>query len=299
MKDKIKFILKLCFGLGILIFLFSKTSFKEFITLLGNADYRMFILIVFMYVIGQIISAKKWMILAVRLRFKSNFMYYVKLYFLGMFYNIFLPTNIGGDIIKISAINDKKPHSIKRAVISVLADRITGLCILAFFIIFGCCFYHKNNILNFIGIVVVLSFLFVVSFFLYIIRHKNLIPSKLKKIFDCIILLCKKECLYEISIISVIFHFILIFMHYCIAQMYHLNIPFEYYFILYPITAIIASLPISINGMGIKEFAYVYMLKSFDIDISTSLLFAMTLNMSVIFASTLGFIPYMSKNQKV
>ena len=189
MKDKIKFILKLCFGLGILIFLFSKTSFKEFITLLGNADYRMFILIVFMYVIGQIISAKKWMILAVRLRFKSNFMYYLKLYFLGMFYNIFLPTNIGGDIIKISAINDKKPHSIKRAVISVLADRITGLCILAFFIIFGCCFYHKNNILNFIGIVVVLSFLFVVSFFLYIIRHKNLIPSKLKKIFDCIILL--------------------------------------------------------------------------------------------------------------
>lgn len=298
MKDKIKFILKLLFGLGILIFLFSKTSFKEFLNLLVNADYKMFILVIFMYIIGQIISAKKWMILAERLRFKNKFIYYLKLYFLGMFYNIFLPTNIGGDIIKISTINDKKSHSIKRAVLSVLSDRITGLCILTFFIILGFCFYSNNNIINLISIGIILLSLTGISLFIYIMKNKRFIPSKYKKISDFILLLCQKKCLIEISVISIIFHLILIIIHYCIAQMYNLNIPFGYYFLLYPITAIIASLPVSINGMGIKEFAYVYMLKPFDIDTSTSLLFAMTINMVVIFASTLGFIPYMSKNQK-
>lgn len=297
MKDKIKFILKLLFGLGVLIFLFSKTSFKEFINLLANANYKMFVLIIFMYIIGQIISAKKWMILAERLRFKNSFIYYLKLYFLGMFYNIFLPTNIGGDIVKISTINDKKTHSIKRAVLSVLSDRITGLCILALFIILGFCLYHNSSILNFISTGIILSFIIGISLFVLIMRNKNLIPAKYKKIFNLILLLCHKRCLIEISIISVIFHLILILIHFCISQMYDINIPVGYYFLLYPITAIIASLPISINGMGIKEFVYVYMLKPFDIDASTSLLFAMTLNMAVIFASTLGFIPYMSKNQ--
>mgnify|MGYP003293390043 CR=1 FL=1 len=297
MKDKIKFILKLLFGLGVLIFLFSKTSFKEFINLLANANYKMFVLIIFMYIIGQIISAKKWMILAERLRFKNSFIYYLKLYFLGMFYNIFLPTNIGGDIVKISTINDKKTHSIKRAVLSVLSDRITGLCILIFFITLGFYLHHNNTILNIISIGIIFSSLIGIFLFIYIMKNKRFIPLKYKKISDLILLLCQKKCLVEISVISIIFHFILIVMHYCIAQMYNLNIPFGYYFLLYPIIAIISSLPISINGMGIKEFAYVYMLKPFDIDTSTSLLFAMTFNMAVIFASTLGFIPYMSKNQ--
>ena len=50
--------------------------------------------------------------------------------------------------------------------------------------------------------------------------------------------------------------------------------------------------------MGLKEFVYVYMLKIFEIDTSEAVLFAMTFNMVILFASALGFIPYISKDKK-
>lgn len=75
--------------------------------------------------------------------------------------------------------------------------------------------------------------------------------------------------------------------------MYGLEIPFSYYLLLYPITAIVASLPVSINGMGLKELVYVSMLKPFGIDTATAIMFAMTFNMVVLFSGTIGFIPYM------
>jgi hypothetical protein len=79
--------------------------------------------------------------------------------------------------------------------------------------------------------------------------------------------------------------------------MYDMNIPFMYYLLLYPITAIVASLPVSINGIGVKEFVYVYMLRVFEIDTSSAIMFVMTYNMVVLFSSMLGFIPYIVKEK--
>lgn len=297
MKKKIKFYIKFIFGVVILVFLFSKTSVKEFIHLLINADYKFFVIALILYVTGQIVSARKWMILSQRLKFENSFKRYLNLYFLGMFYNIFLPTNIGGDIIKVIKLNDKKTFGIKRAVISVLADRITGVCVLVFFILFGFLFYTNIMIINIVNIGIILASLLGLAAFVYIVKHENIIPEKYKNIYDLVLSLCEKVVILKITFWSLLFHLFLLFIHCCVAQMYNLNIPFSYYLLLYPITAIVASLPLSINGIGLKEFVYVYMLKAFNIDTSTAILFAMTFNMIVLFASTLGFIPYLAKEK--
>lgn len=297
MKKKIKFYLKMLFGVAILVFLFSKTSVREFVHLLLNADYKYFVLALILYVIGQVVSARKWMVLSQRLEFENSFKRYLSLYFLGMFYNMFLPTNIGGDIIKVTKLNDKRQYGVKRAIISVLSDRITGVCVLVFFILFGFLFYANILIIDVVSIGIIFSSLIFLLAFIYVMKNEKIIPEKYKNIYDLILLLLDRVCLLKITAWALIFHMFLILIHYCIAQMYNLNIPFSYYLLLYPLTAIVASLPLSINGIGLKEFVYVYMLKPFNIDTSTALLFAMTFNMVVLFASTIGFIPYISKDK--
>ena len=206
---------------------------------------------------------------------------------------MFLPTNIGGDVIKATKIKDNKPYCIKRAIISVLSDRITGLFVLVLFILCGCIFFNRIHWLNILNIVIIFSILICTVLMLYIIKKDNLIPEKYRNTRDLVLLIFKKKCIIKFIFLSLIFHTFLITIHYFIAQMYGLKIPFSYYLLLYPITAIVASLPVSINGMGLKELVYVSMLKPFGIDTATAIMFAMTFNMVILFSGTIGFIPYM------
>ena len=298
MKKKIKFLLKLLFGIIILVFLFSKTSVQDFLHLLGSANYKFFIAALLLYITGQVISSKKWMVLAQRLNFDYPFSQYLRWYFLGMFYNTFLPTNIGGDVVKIAKINDENPHTYKRAIISVFSDRMTGFYILSFFIFMGSIFYHYDSLINCFNFGIISAVLIVTILFVILIKNPKIIPEKYKTIYDFVKLLCDKFCIIKITILSLLFHVFLIVIHYCIARMYGMNIPVLYYLLLYPIAAIIASLPVSINGVGIKELVYVYMLKQFSIDTSSAILFAMTFNMVALFSNLIGFIPYIGKDKK-
>ena len=297
MKKQIKFFLKLFFGLAILIYLFSKISFQEFWHFLYNAKYEYFIIALSLYILGQIISAKKWMLLSEYLHFNYTFFEYIKFYFLGMFYNMFLPTNIGGDFVKIAKLKDNKKNCIIRGIISVFSDRITGVFVLILFILSGFLFYNKLIWLNVINILIIISSLICILIFIYLIKNEQIIPKKVKIFFYYTKLLCSKTCIIKIITISILFHTLLVLIHFCIAQMYNFNIPLTYYLILYPITAITASLPLSINGIGLKEFVYVYMLKLFHIDASGAILFAMTFNMVVFFASTIGFFPFITETK--
>lgn len=296
MKKQVKFILKLVFGITILVILLSKTSIQEFMHMLLGAKYKYFALSLILYILGQIISAEKWMVLSERLNFNNSFFQYTKWYFLGMFYNMFLPTNIGGDIVKIAKLNDKKNNGLKRAAISVFSDRIIGVSVLFILILFGLFFYNSFTVLIMANIGVII-FLCAILLFFYIYKNKNIISDKFKTIFNLIFSLCERKLLIKVIILSLIFHFVLIFIHYFIAQMYNLSIPFFYYLLLYPITAIVASLPLSINGMGLKEFVYVFMLKMFNISISEAILYAVTFNMVILFSSILGFIPFLTDDK--
>jgi len=51
----------------------------------------------------------------------------IKLYWLGMFYNLFLPGGIGGDAYKVILINRKLKHPVKLLTAAVLLDRISGV----------------------------------------------------------------------------------------------------------------------------------------------------------------------------
>ena len=55
----------------------------------------------------------------------------LKLYWLGMFYNLFLPGGIGGDAYKVIVLNRNKRQSIKLLSAAVLLDRISGVAGLA------------------------------------------------------------------------------------------------------------------------------------------------------------------------
>jgi uncharacterized membrane protein YbhN (UPF0104 family) len=74
----------------------------------------------------QVVAAIRWAVLARPVGFGLPVTAFVRRFFEGLFFNLFLPTSIGGDVVKAYRLADSTPGRVLAAC-TVLADRLAGL----------------------------------------------------------------------------------------------------------------------------------------------------------------------------
>ena len=75
----------------------------------------------------QMISGFRWQLLAKPLGYERPVWQFTRFYFIGMFFNLFLPTSVGGDVVRAWYLGDGSEAS---AFLSVLVDRLSGFVVL-------------------------------------------------------------------------------------------------------------------------------------------------------------------------
>ena len=83
----------------------------------------------------QVLSSQRWKVLANAVGFGGTFYEYLKYFFIGMFFNLALPTSVGGDVVRAwylaYKVNDGLVENRRsKAVLSVFADRFSGVLVL-------------------------------------------------------------------------------------------------------------------------------------------------------------------------
>ncbi len=296
MDKRTKICLKLFVSLVILCLLFFSVDINTCLKTLAHINISLFTLLVLIYLAGQVISALKWKIIAERLGFRNSLFNFIKYYFKGMFYNSFLPTNVGGDIMKIAYLkkNCSGDDCIEKALVSVLADRISGVFVLVVLAFTGVLAVHNLN--NSIKFFVCLAFLlFMLSVFLiFIFRRKQFKHDIINKIIGYNNLFFDKN-IFKILSLSLVFHIFVIIIHVLTGMALHFYINPLYYLILYPVSAIAASLPLSFNGIGIKEASYMYLLAQVAILPSQALVFVLCWNLVILISSLIGAVFFIEK----
>ncbi len=76
---------------------------------------------------GQLLCSERWRIFAASLQMQGTYRSFVQVYFAGMFFNIGLPSLVGGDVIKAYIIGRKNNKPLQIGLASVLLDRASGL----------------------------------------------------------------------------------------------------------------------------------------------------------------------------
>lgn len=298
MSKRTKLCLKILVSLVILCILLFTINIDDCKKVISLVDVKNLFLLVLIYIVGQIVSALKWKIIAKKLGFQQNIFEFIKYYFKGMFYNSFLPTNVGGDVMKIIYLKDcnNLSQSVEKSFVSVLFDRLSGVFMLicmafvALFFLSGLYYVVKYSVIvAFFSVLVGCCVIIFLSKSNY--NFKNVI---LKKVVNYTNIFSDKSLL-PILFLSLVFHLLVIFIHILIGKDLQLAIPIQYYFILYPLSAIAASLPISLNGIGIKEAAYIYLLSLIGISSSSAIVFALCWNVVIIFSSFLGAVFFIKK----
>ncbi|MBI3252176.1 MAG: flippase-like domain-containing protein [Candidatus Omnitrophica bacterium] len=197
----------------------------------------------------------------------------VNLTFVGYFFNNFLPTSVGGDIVKAMCVSRLTGNAVS-SVTSVLLDRLFGL--FTFIFIPGLSFlFFLKEIRNPAVPALIYSllasslFCFVILFnrdlarrfgFVEVLLNRIGIGPKIRKIYDEIHgFRHHRGVIAEAMALSVIGQSVSIVALYLLARALGAQAPILYFFLLVPVVHLVSMLP-SLNGLGIREGAYVYFL---------------------------------------
>ncbi|HEX6767835.1 MAG TPA: lysylphosphatidylglycerol synthase transmembrane domain-containing protein, partial [Candidatus Binatia bacterium] len=100
-KATLILVVKLVVSAGLLAFFLSKIDFGQFWSTLRRADLGYVSVALLAYLVGQVISAIRWTVLSRPLGFHMGLSGMTVYYFIGMFFNLFAPGTVGGDLSKI------------------------------------------------------------------------------------------------------------------------------------------------------------------------------------------------------
>lgn len=222
-------------------------------------------LIVLIYFLGQILSSIKWWLIANAGGVKAPFTKTLRAYFTGMFVNIAGVGTIGGDVARgiLIATGDNNEMISTRfvGVTTVIADRLHGLAVLAGIGLVGVLMFGSQSlepwliwVLAACSAGVVLGWIFGPRLVLAFFPRENRFRSRVEQLSNAfprdlkVVAICTG--------ISIFFHLSQIVLHKFMGYAIGVDVPWALLFVACPFSNILSTLPISFQGLGVRENAY-------------------------------------------
>ncbi len=267
-------VLRIAISLGLLLYLLSLVDVQTFLQTLRDADLKLVFLGLVSLFLAIFFLSFRWKLLLRAHEIEMPLFSLNKFYYIGFFFNNFLPTSIGGDLSRAYLLA-KESDNRAVAVGSVFLERIIGLIatlsLAAFSLIWLIKYFSSLRIIYatlilFAAIAIFLAFILsrrlyrgvekILSFFTF-----YGIGEKITKVLDTLhFFRNKKGILLGAFGASLLAQFMLITMNFLLARSLGLDqISFGYFFLLVPVTFVLSLLP-SINGLGVRDVGYVFLL---------------------------------------
>ncbi len=120
-------------ALGLLIYLLSVQGWGEFLEAIRQIPWVIFALVVVMMLLTRLLTCVRWYVLLRSARAQVKFFQVVQLSFAGLFSANFLPTTVGGDVVRLAGgMRVGLDGGVCAA--SLVADRLVGMAGMACFL---------------------------------------------------------------------------------------------------------------------------------------------------------------------
>jgi glycosyltransferase 2 family protein len=259
-----KLLIKIFISLAMLILALRLVDINELKQSLLRIPLPTLGVVVVIFFFGQLLSSYKWWLLARSGSIEVPWLLAVRAYFLGMAVNCFGLGTVGGDLARALVLGSKSKQN-PTALASVFADRVHGITVLAAIGVVSMVFSGRQHIgseylvlLPVCIIAVVMAWYFGPSIALAVLPKGGALHRNMEQIAQ--VFPRDPATISYISLISLVFHLLQIGLHQIMAAGFGIQIPWPVLLVTIPVINILSSLPISWNGLGVRENGYVFFL---------------------------------------
>lgn len=275
-NKKVRGILQVLLSFTLLFLLLNRVGFQEVLDTLANINTGWYLLAFAVFLLNIVIRSYRWTILLHSLNERPPFGRLLYLYFLGFFANIFIPTGFGGDVVKVVNLRQRYGRGTE-ALSSVIMDRLTGLLGTSLIALVALTWNTLNqttsiDLPNGLWLAIfAISFGIPAGFLL--IRSTDLVGILTRRfpsvtqlpLYDRFARLVDTvhrypyPTLVKALLISLPFTINLVLIQYCISRALSVDVPPIVFPLFVPLIALINLLPISFNGLGVREGVYLFL----------------------------------------
>ena len=238
-----KQILKALITILALYFVFSKIEWLEIKGLLSDINPWWFLLAFLFFNASKVLSFFRidifYRMIGIKLDLRTNF----RLYYVGMFYNLFLPSAIGGDAYKVYLLKQSnKSITTKDLVLCALTDRLSGLLAL---LMLGLIFLFAGSVgFNLVWSTIILLLIVGATplFYVFLRFFLKKFSQDYKKTTLCSV---GVQLMQAIAVIFILLGFR--------ADGQYLD-----YLSLFMLSSAICIIPFTIGGVGARELVFLY-----------------------------------------
>jgi len=244
LKESLKSFLKLFIKIAVTVvclwYVSRKIDWEKSLQLIGHSNLLWLFAAVALFTASKIVSSFRLNIYFDNINLKISQSQNLRLYWLGMFYNLFLPGGIGGDAYKVILLNRAYQQPVKLLSAAVLLDRISGVVGLSMLaVIYYYFVFHGANysllLLCLLPVCIAVYYFVVVKIF----------PSFIKAFWPTLWLGLAVQVLQVLCA-------------YSIMNALHISEHQTAYILIFLLSSIVAILPFTIGGLGAREVVFLW-----------------------------------------
>ncbi len=241
-KKALKLLLKIAVSGAALAFVISRIDLAQIWEIIKSASPSLLFAALMVYASSQILSSLRLNTLFARLPLQLGTLMNMRLYWLGMFYNFFLPGGIGGDGYKVYYLNRYYRVHVKDLIAVILGDRLSGMAVICCYLLYFSSFHVSNLPIPlreylFLLIPLVLAVYYV---FLYFVKRRTTPAFWYVVGYSFLI-----QGLQMTAATLILF------------SLAGLDCPVESYMFLFLVSSIASAIPVTLGGIGAREMAFV------------------------------------------
>jgi len=299
-------IVRLLISLTLLVGLLALADIHAIFELLRKANVSLFVLVLLWMLFDRSLHAWKW-ILLLRVKMKDiSVRLLLRVQFISNFVGNFIPFNIGNDITRVVGVAKHSGNTL-HPLSSVIVERILGLVSLVIAVVLAVTvgMIRRASVISphiawtILGSVAVFACSGFVLWKARLIK-KIIIPlvgyrtayrwiNKMAEVYDaCLSYGMHKDVILRVILISSMTWVNAILTTYVTALALGIDVPLIYFFLCIPIISFLSLLPISANGIGIMEGAFVFFFSQVGASTSQALTLGLAMRVLMMVATLPG-----------
>jgi glycosyltransferase 2 family protein len=300
--------MKLLVSVGLLAFFFTRIHLERFLDTLAAAEFSYVAVALVVYLASQFVSALRWTILARPLGFDARYKDFSLYYLIGMFFNLFAPSTVGGDVTRVYYLaregekNRGKGWAASTipAAVSVFMDRAVGMAVLVWLGAVGLALFPAYGVPPAIRSLTFALSIALIAGGLLVPWIRRLVPENSHPIIVKFSYALKAyrahwAVIPQAMLLSFVLHLVQAWMHLMMGRALHIDIPFSFCIILYPLVGTFAALPVSLNGIGLREGGYLFLLGLIGVSAEKGVAFGLLLFLIIAVDSLVGGVLFLLK----